>query len=73
MLETLQLVLGPTSPISVGVLLAGVGALLAGLGSLFRGIDRLVDAQAKLGARREEAGRKKPGGADLACSPSTKA
>lgn len=59
----LQEVLGPASPISVGVLLAGVGALLAGLGGLFRGIDRLVDAQAKLRARKEEADRKKPSGA----------
>ena len=73
MLGTLQEVLGPPSPISVGVLLAGVGAMLAGLGRLFRAIDRLVDAQAKLGARKEEAGRKKPGGADLTSSPSTKA
>ena len=63
MLETLQLVLGPTSPISVGVLLAGVGALLAGLSGLFRGIDSLVDAQTKLRARKEEAGREKPSGA----------
>ncbi len=45
--------LGPTSPISVGILLVGVGALLAGLGSLFRGIDHLVDAQEKLRARKE--------------------
>ena len=49
----LQEVLGPTSPISVGILLVGVGALLAGLGSLFRGIDHLVDAQEKLRERKE--------------------
>jgi hypothetical protein len=48
MAAALQEVLGPTSPISVGILLVGVGALLAGLGSLFRGIDHLVDAQEKL-------------------------
>jgi hypothetical protein len=46
-------VLGPTSPISVGILLVGVGALLAGLGSLFRGIDHLVNAQEKLRGRKE--------------------
>ena len=57
MLGVLQEVLGPASPISVGVLLAGVGALLAGLGSLFRGIGCLVDAQAKPRAHKEEAGR----------------
>jgi hypothetical protein len=50
---TLQEVFGPTSPISVGILLVGVGALLAGLGSLLRGIDHLVDAQEKLRARKE--------------------
>ena len=55
----LQEVLGSTSPISIGVLLVGVGALLAGIGSLFRGIDQLVDAQEKIRARNEEAGRKK--------------
>ena len=57
MLETLQEILGPTSPIGVGVLLAGVGVLLAGLGSLFRGIDRLVDAQDRIRARKEEGSR----------------
>ena len=60
MSEALQEVLGPTSPISVGLLLAGVGALLAGLGSLFRGIDRLVDAQAKIRARKVKTTRKEP-------------
>ena len=57
MSEALQEVLGPTSPISIGLLLLGVGALLAGLGSLFRGIDSLVDAQEKLEVRKVEAGR----------------
>jgi hypothetical protein len=57
--EALQEVLGPTSPISIGVLLVGVGALLAGIGSLFRGIDHLVNVQEKIGARKEVAGRKK--------------
>ena len=52
MLGALQEVLGPASPISVGLLLAGVGALLAGLGGFFRGVDHLVDAQVKLRARR---------------------
>jgi hypothetical protein len=51
-LGALQEVLGPASPISVGLLLAGVGALLAGLGGFFRGVDHLVDAQVKLRARR---------------------
>lgn len=60
MSEALREVLGPTSPISVGVLLVGVGALLAGLGRLFRGIDHLVDAQEKMRARKEGASRNKP-------------
>jgi hypothetical protein len=53
MAAPLQEVLGPTSPISVGMLLVGVGALLAGLGSLSRGIDHLVDAQEKLREGKE--------------------
>jgi hypothetical protein len=53
MAAALPEVLGPTSPISMGMLLVWVGALLAGLGSLFRGIDHLVDAQEKLRAGKE--------------------
>jgi hypothetical protein len=53
MAAVLQEVLGPKSPISVAILLAGVGALLTGLGGLFRGIDHLVDAQEKLRARKQ--------------------
>ena len=60
MSEALQEVLGPASPISVGVLLAGVGALLAGIGSLFRGIDHLMKVQEKTRARREGSSHKKP-------------
>ena len=60
MTQALQEVLGPTSPIGIGLMLAGVGALLAGIGSFFRGIDHLVKAQEKMRERREGSSRKMP-------------
>ena len=53
MAAALQEILGPTFPISVGILLVGVGVLLAGLGGVLRGIDHLVEAQEKLRGSKE--------------------